>query len=72
VLVFNFTYAHALGGLVVLSALLLKTVTDHKFPKQQDLFKEMHETSLKLNAISLKQDEIESDITALKFGAMRK
>jgi hypothetical protein len=71
-LAFGLSSSEALGALVILAALLGKTVIDNMFPKRANLFKEVHEISVKLDAINVIINEHESDLTALKFGAMRK
>lgn len=64
----NFSIIDALGALIVLSTLLLKHVVDYMFPKREDIFEALKVLNEKIS----KLDDIESDVTALKFGALRK
>lgn len=68
----GFSIADAIGALVILGGLLAKTVIDHKFPKLPDLFKEMVDLQNRQSALEAEKDEIQRDLTALKFGSVRK
>ena len=71
-LAFGLSSSEALGALVILAALLSKTVIDNIFPKRENLHKEVREIQQRLSQAEVTITEQESDITALKFGAMRK
>lgn len=71
-LVVGFSLGESLAALAILCAIMIKPIVEHNWPKRQDLFKEMHELKIAFETISQKQSEVERDVTALKFGAMRK
>lgn len=60
-----------LGILILFLAVQSDRVTGHLFPKRIDLFSEVSELDERLKYVQLKFDEMESDITALKFGNAR-
>lgn len=64
--------ADALGAFVILGSFIAKTVTDYQFPQRPDLFKEMIDLQNRQSALEAEKDQIQSDLTALKFGAVRK
>jgi len=71
-LVFGLSYGESIGSFVILSALLGKTVIDNMFPKRESLHKEVMELSQRMASAEVTITEHESDLTGLKFGAMRK
>ena len=68
----NVTYPEAIIYISVLLILLFKPVLEYKYPKRQDLFKEMHELHTQQSLLLNRFEEMESDLTAIKFGALRK
>lgn len=55
----------SLAALFILAAVQVSKVIDYKFPKRADLFQEVETQKKKI-------EELESDVTALKFGNIRR
>lgn len=68
----SFTTAQAIGGLVLFGAVQAKAVTEYLYPKRPDLYKDVEELRALTKEVKTKAESIETDVTALKFGALRK
>lgn len=63
---------HVAGAIVILGALLLKTVVDHLFPKKPDVFQQIKDLQKSLDAIIEVSENNQRDLTALKMGAIKR
>jgi hypothetical protein len=62
----------AVGMAVILGSFPLAKVIDHLFPKRPDLFAEMRGLQSQMNKMIEEKDEMQRDLTALKFRDVRK
>lgn len=60
--------ADTFGGLVILASIHAKTIIDHTYPEQPDVYKKITEMEYSL----LRLESIERELTALKIGASRR
>jgi len=56
----------------IVFGLCLAHVVSYYFPKQPDLFKEMFELKRVVDSISNRHDQMESELTGIKFGVAKK
>ena len=71
-LAFGLSWPDAFAIFSILATLHATTVIEHLFPKRPDLHKLMDEVGKKIEDIKNRNEYLERDITALKFGASRK
>ena len=65
---FGLSLSDCLGALVILITLLALRVILYLYPKRPDLFNEMSLLQEKLNEVITKNEQLERDVTAIKFG----
>lgn len=64
--------SEGLGLFVVLSSLLAARVVDYKFPKRPDLYHDMKQIQDLQSAMLTKIENLESDMTGVRFGLSHK
>ena len=62
------TFQDSFGFLIVVSLFLASRITDFLFPKRPDLFLALEKCNNELSEIKSKLDDLESDMTGVKFG----
>ena len=65
---FGLSLSDCLGALVILITLLALRVVLYIYPKRPDLFNEISLVQEQLKEFTIKNEQLERDVTALKFG----
>lgn len=66
------TLTDCLGALIILVTIQAVRVIDYLFPKRPNLFNELSLVQDQINIIKSKSEELEHDVTSLKFGISQK
>ena len=70
--VYRVSYADCLCAGVLLLAISAAKVIDYLYPKRPDLYTQLKELDSKFQELVLKNEDLERDVTAMKFeGKMR-
>lgn len=64
-MLFEVKFSEALSVLFILAAMQVSRVIDYCYPERPDIYKDIEEAKKKI-------ESLESDVTALKFGNLRK
>ncbi len=66
------TLTDCLGALIILAFTQVARIIDYVYPKRPDLFQELSLVQDELKQIKSKSDDLEHDVTSLKFGLSQK
>lgn len=66
------TLTDCLGALIILAFTQVAMIVDYVYPKRPDLYQELSLVQDELKQIKSKSDDLEHDVTSLKFGISQK